>query len=541
MTAVAAAKAVTLDHPPRQALVLTTLTVGAIVANINLGIANVALPDIGRDLNATQVQQTMVASMFTMGLAASVLYLGAIGDRYGRKILLLLGSALSIPAALLAGFAPSVQALIGARLLGGLAAGLLFPTTLSLISGLWRGSAQTKAIALWSGIGGGAAALGGLVGGALLEQFWWGSVFLFTVPFALLVFVVALFVIPWRAGEAREGTVDHLGGVLSVIAVAALVLGIQQLPEGWDTQMTVLFSVALIGFVLFFFRQRHARKPLVDLKAASVPSFWVAALAGTIAFGSLIGGFFLGQQFTQNILHYETFEAAAVTLPSSVMLIAMAPVAARWMLRSGGKGVIAAGLIILALGFISMEILWRENASIWVVLLSYTLLGTGVGLAATAATRSLMASLTVSRAGMGSAFADLMRDFGGAVMQSLMGTVLAVTYSSYLYKVYDALPEAKRSALSEATAQKIVSSYQAASDVAKQFPQVDATKIIDAASAAFTDGKGAAFGLGTVMTLLALALVLIKYPGQQKEGATFQRIAAESARELAHEDAVAGK
>ena len=144
--------------PPHAGLALFTLILGAFVANINLSIANVALPDIGRDLDATTIQQTMVASMFTMGLASSVLYLGAIGDRYGRRKLLLAGAILTLPAGLASAYAPNIEFLIIARFVAGLAAGLMFPTTLSLVSALWRGAAQTKAIALWSGIGGGAAA-----------------------------------------------------------------------------------------------------------------------------------------------------------------------------------------------------------------------------------------------------------------------------------------------------------------------------------------------------------------------------------------------
>ena len=161
---------------------LAALILGAVAANMNLGIANVALPSISRELGATQGQLTAVANAFTLGLACSVLYFGAIGDRYGRKLMLLLGAGLSIPTALMSAWATSVELLIVGRSLSGLAAGMLFPTTLSLVSALYSGRAQTRAIALWSGIGGGFAALGPLIGGFLLTSFWWGSVFLITVP-----------------------------------------------------------------------------------------------------------------------------------------------------------------------------------------------------------------------------------------------------------------------------------------------------------------------------------------------------------------------
>lgn len=147
------ATAATGSRPPRSALVLTALILGAVAANMNLGIANVALPSIGRELHASQTQITAIANAFTLGLACSVLYLGALGDRYGRKLPVTLGATLSIPTALMAAFAPTVEVLILARFLSGLSAGLLFPTTLSILSALYTGRAKPKAIALWSGMG----------------------------------------------------------------------------------------------------------------------------------------------------------------------------------------------------------------------------------------------------------------------------------------------------------------------------------------------------------------------------------------------------
>ena len=168
--------------PQRAGLVLVSLILVAAVANLNLSVANVALPDIGEAFDSGQTMLNLIAVGYSLGLAASVLWLGALGDRYGRKLMLLLGMLLSIPACLLAAYAPSDEILFAARVLGGLSAGMAYPTTLALITALWSGPARTKSIALWSAIGGGIAALGPLVAGALLEYFWWGSVFLVTLP-----------------------------------------------------------------------------------------------------------------------------------------------------------------------------------------------------------------------------------------------------------------------------------------------------------------------------------------------------------------------
>jgi MFS transporter, DHA2 family, multidrug resistance protein len=199
--------------PARPGLVLIALILVAAVANLNLAVANVALPDIGKEFGATQTALNLVAVGYSLGLAASVLYLGALGDRYGRKLMLVLGMVLSVPACLLAAWAPSVEVLVLARILGGLSAGMAYPTTLALITALWSGRARTRSIALWSGIGGAIAALGPLAAGAVIDHFWWGSAFLITLPLAVLALATAVIFVPSHVNETVD-PVDNLGGIL---------------------------------------------------------------------------------------------------------------------------------------------------------------------------------------------------------------------------------------------------------------------------------------------------------------------------------------
>src|SRR4051812_35587035 len=215
--------------PQRASLVLGALILGAAVANLNLAVANVALPDIGKAFDSSQTTLNLIAIGYSLGLAGSVLYLGAVGDRYGRKLLLLLGIGASVPICLLAAYAPSVGVLVGARIAGGVAAGMAYPTTLALITALWSGPARTRSIALWSALGGAISALGPLVSGALLEHFWWGSVFLVTLPLAGVALLLAWFYVPAHVNEASD-PVDNLGGILSVLVVAALILAINFAP-----------------------------------------------------------------------------------------------------------------------------------------------------------------------------------------------------------------------------------------------------------------------------------------------------------------------
>src|SRR6201987_2938227 len=213
------------DAPQRAGLVLGALIAVAAVANLGLAVANAALPSIGQHFHPSQTALNHVAVGYPLGPAASVLYFGAVGDRYGRKLLLLLGMVLTIPADCLAAWAPSIDVLFGARVLGGLAAGMAYPTTLALITALWSGPARTKSIALWAATGGAIAALGPLCAGILLEHYWWGSVFLLPPPLALIALAMAVKLVPSHVNESTE-PVDHMGGVLSIFLVGALILGI---------------------------------------------------------------------------------------------------------------------------------------------------------------------------------------------------------------------------------------------------------------------------------------------------------------------------
>src|SRR5437763_2579546 len=215
--------------PARAGLVLGALILVAAVANLNLAVANVALPDIGKAFDSSQTALDLVAVGYSLGLAASVLYLGALGDRHGRKMMLVLGISLSIPASIAAAYAPSDGFLIFARIVGGIAAGMAFPTTLALITALWAGPARTKAIALWSAIGGGLSALGPLVAGGMLQHFWWGSVFLVTLPLAALALVLAIRLVPSHVNETSD-PVDNLGGILAAVMVGALIVAINFAP-----------------------------------------------------------------------------------------------------------------------------------------------------------------------------------------------------------------------------------------------------------------------------------------------------------------------
>jgi MFS transporter, DHA2 family, multidrug resistance protein len=512
--------------PPAAGLVLIALILVAAVANLNLAVANVALPSIGVAFDASQTSLNLIAVGFSLGLAASVLYFGALGDRYGRTMMLVAGTALGIPFSLLAAWAPNELMLFVARVGGGLAAGMAFPTTLALITALWSGAGRTRSIALWSGIGAAIAALGPLFSGLFLEHFWWGSVFLLTVPLAVVALFLAMRFVP---AHVHEGTdpVDNVGGVLSILVVGALIVGINfTAVPGGGTIVAVTAAVVLIAGAAFVFRQRHAPNPIYDLAVARRRTFWVAACAGVIVFGSLMGAMFVGQQFLQNVLGYDTLEAGAAILPGAVCMVLVAPRSASLVERQGARRTMLTGYTFVLLGFLAMLMLWGEGSRYWEVGLAYALVGIGVGFAGTPASHSLTGSVPVRRVGMASGTADLQRDLGGAIMQSIFGALLAAGYASAAAASIAASPEA--SSVTTNVQGELTKSFDSAATIAQQYPRY-APQIVAGAKAAFLHGDQWAYLAGIAAVLLGAVLVSVWFPRADDERAMLARFATEDA------------
>ena len=500
--------------PAHGGFVLVALILVAAVANLNLSVANVALPSIGAHFDSSQTTLDLIAVGYSLGLACSVLWFGALGDRYGRKTMLVGGTVLAIPMSLLAAWAPSDTVLFVARVGGGLSAGMAYPTTLALITALWApGAPRTKSIALWSGVGGAIAALGPLFSGLLLEHFWWGSVFLLTLPLAVVAIYMAWRHVPAGVNEATE-PVDNLGGILSLVLVGALILGINFAPvPNAGTLTIVLAAIAVVALVLFFLRQRRAASPLYDLAVAARPTFWVAACAGMIVFGSLMGAMFIGQQFLQNVLAYSTLQAGLAILPAAFAMVLVAPRSAKIVEARGARFTLLFGYLFVLAGFLAMLVLWQDGIPYWKVALAYALVGIGVGLAGTPASHSLTGSVPVTRVGMASGTADLQRDLGGAVMQSIFGALLTAGYAT----AAGTLIASSGANISSSTQAELTKSFSSAAETASRYPPSAQAKIVAGAKTAFLQGDQWAYLAGIVAVLVGAAVVYLWFPKAGRE------------------------
>ena len=499
--------------PPNARVVLGSLILVAAVANLNLSVANVALPSIGASFDSSQTVLDLIAVGYSLGLAASVLWFGALGDRYGRKMMIVLGMLITIPASLVAGFAPSDTVLFVARVAGGLAAGMAYPTTLALITALWSGPARTRSIAMWSALGGGVAMLGPLLSGFLLEYFVWGSVFLITLPLAVLALYMANKHVPAHVNEATE-PVDNLGGVLSAVMIGALIVALNFIT------VPSLQTLAVGLFVVAARRRRAVRRPPEarrepalrpeDRRAphvlgggrapasSSSARSW-ASPSSTSSTSRTCWATTRSRPARRSCPRSSSWSWSRHARPSSSTSAGHGPRCC-WARRSSGSP--SSGMLLL----------WGEGTNYLFVAIPLALMGLGVGLAGTPSSNSLTGSVPVRRVGMASGTADLQRDLGGALMTSIFGALLTAGYAAAMGTAIAASGQD----VTATTQSELQLSYASAADLAAQYPQY-ADQITAAAKQSFLDGDQLAYLAGLGAVLIGMGLTFFLFPKKDEE------------------------
>jgi len=320
--------------------------------------------------------------------------------------------------------------------------------------------------------------------------------------------------IPAHINETTE-KVDNFGGILSVILVGAFVLALNFITIAeYQTMAYQPLGVFLIATIIFIIRQRKAKYPLYDLNYAKRPIFWVAAVAGIIIFGSLMGAMFIGQQYMQDVLAFGTIQSALPAIFAGACMILAAPRSAKMVETKGSRTTLLTGYVFIMIAFVMMLVFWKEGTSFWVVVITFMFVGVGIGLSGTPASRSLTGSVPAVKAGMASGTADLQRDLGGAIFTALFGAFLAAGYAASMTAAIAAAPqgaEAPPAAVSSATM-----SYAGAQSVAAEYPQY-ATQITAAAKSSFLAGDSQAYLAGIIAELLGAVLVFFLFPKAERE------------------------
>ncbi|CCM62420.1 MAG: MFS transporter [Candidatus Microthrix sp.] len=495
------------------------------VISIDNTILNVALPNIVDNLGASGSDLQWIVDAYVVVFAGLLLTSGALGDKFGRKLMLTGGLALFAATSAFAAFSGSPGALIGARGLMGIAGAAIFPSTLSILTNTFEGPERGRAIGIWAAVSGLGIAVGPLLGGFLLEHFWWGSVFLVNVPIALGAIVAGRFLVPETVGE-RDRPLDPMGSLLSIVGLTGVLYAIIEAPgAGWLAPETLIpgaIGVAVLAaFVVWELRNPH---PMLDVSFFSNPRFSAASATITLVFFALFGSTFLLTQYFQFVLGYSPLKTGMLTAPVALGIMTAGPLAPRLVEKVGTKLVVLAGLFVVGVALLcyGSEFLMESVPLGMGVRLIF---GWGMGLVMPPATESIMGSLPRARAGVGSAVNDTTRQTGGALGVAVIGSIFAAQYRSVV-KIPADLPVQVRDGMADS----IGSGLRIAKEM--KLPVSDLVRVHDAAAPAFVSGMQMAVVFGAVVVAIA-AVVAWRYLPAREAGPVTE---GEADRSVGHPD-----
>jgi EmrB/QacA subfamily drug resistance transporter len=418
---------------------------GAVTAVVCLALAtvvaamsslNVALPEIARATHATQTQLAWIIDAYSLVFASLLLPAGAIGDRYGRRLALIAGLATFGGASAVAMTAHSAAELIGLRAVMGLGAALVMPATLSTITGTFADEQRARAVSVWAAVAGGAAVLGLLVSGLVLEVWSWPSVFALNVILAAAAITGTIRFVP-ESAEHDTPRLDLTGALLAVAGLVALVYSIIEAPaQGWTSARTLaglaVGLVILACFVLFELSRTAKRTPMLDPRVFTHRGLAAGSLSVFVQFFALFGFIFIVLQYLQLIRGDSGLLSAVSMLPMAAAMIPTARLAPVLVARRGARTVCVTGLTLIAAAMIILAQL-TPASGYWLLVVGLIPLGAGMGLATTPATSGITSALPAARQGVGSALNDLSRELGGAIGIAVLASLLTGAYQTHLH------------------------------------------------------------------------------------------------------------
>ncbi|MFF4350540.1 MFS transporter [Streptomyces sp. NPDC001530] len=513
---------------PRRWLALAALTLSVLIVGLDGTIINVALPTLAGDLHADSAQLQWIGGGYLLALSVAMLPVGLLGDRYAHKRLLLSGITLFGLASLGGAFAGSPAAVIAARAVLGLGAATIMPLSMAILPRVFAKEELPKAIAAWTAATALGMPVGPLVGGWLLDHFWWGSVFLFNVPVTVLALAAGLWLLPsdkksMTADGKREAAApfDALGAVLSALGITALVYGTILIPrDGW-TDPTVLATLVaaaalLTGFVL---RERRHPHPLVDLKLFADRRFLWGTLIAVFVNFAVMGILFVVPQYLQAVLGHDSFGTGIRVLPLIGGLMAAATASEALVPRLGARTVVPLGMALLAAGdFLGATTDLSSGYGFTALWLALT--GLGFGLAVVPATSLVMGSLPDGNTGQGTSLLETVQQLGGVLGVAGLGSLLGYGYLARL--ATDGLPAQAADAARD--------SVSGADAVAGQLHD---TGLAASAHEAFVHGMNLVLTACGIISLLAAVLAAIYLPSRSTTSRKVAGAAPEHAESMA--------
>jgi EmrB/QacA subfamily drug resistance transporter len=449
---------------PRRWLALGVLCASLLVIVVDNTIVNVALPTLTRDLGADIGDLQWVVDAYTLVFAGLLLLAGALGDRLGRRRMLLVGLAIFGAASTWAAYSGGVAGLIAARAVMGAGAASIMPATLSLLVSVFKDTRErSTAVGIWAATAGLGVALGPVIGGYLLDHFWWGSIFVVNVPLVAIAIVAGHRLIP----ESRDPVarpIDWIGAGLSSVGLVALVWAVIEAPsKGWTSMPVVgAGAIAITALVAFVLWQRRTDEPLLDVRLFSNARFTAASSTIMVLFFALFGFLFLSTQYLQFVLGYSALGAGVRALPYAGAMILFAIGSSAVVARLGTKRVVTVGMLLFAAG-LAVAATVSTDSGYGRLAVAMVLMGAGMGLAGAPSTESIMGSLPPERANIGSAVNDTTRELGGALGVAVVGSVMSSLYAAQLS---DMLPDSLPPAAAEAARESLGAATQLGPDIA---------------------------------------------------------------------------
>ncbi|MCW2683572.1 MAG: Drug resistance transporter, EmrB/QacA subfamily [Blastococcus sp.] len=495
--------------------VLATMTVCLLVVIMGNTILNVAIPTLQRDLGATHGELQWAIDSYILVFAGLLFTWGIVGDRIGRRRVLLIGLSIFAVGSVFAAFSDSPLELIAWRAVMGIGGAAVQPTTLAVITNVFPGRERGRAIGIWAGAAGIGVAGGPLAGGAVLEHFWWGAVFLIGVPVALVGIVGILAVVP-ESRDPAPGKVDIPGVLLSIAALAGLVYGIIRggSGRGWTTPGVLVPLIGgLVLLAVFIWLQRRSRHPALDVSLFGNPAFSAAAGALGLNFFALQGATFYLVYYLQGARGFSPLESGASLIPVAVGMAVMGTWSSVLAERFGAKAVCGTGFLLIALSFAGFQLLDLDSP-VWLLLAILSVQGLGMGSVFAPATESIMSVVPREKAGAGAAVNNSVRQVGGALGVAVLGSLLASSYSAHLGNAVDVLPAGARAEASQSIVATLEAVTRAEAGGDAETARA-AAALAGSAREAFV-GAMHVTAVGTaIAALIATAVVLIWLPGRR--------------------------
>ncbi|MBM9509309.1 MFS transporter [Actinacidiphila acididurans] len=503
----------------RTVLIAVCVALMAVIASVS-GL-NVAQPDLAVEFGASQATILWIINIYTLTLAALLLPLGAIGDRLGRKPMLITGLVVFGIASATAGLAPSAGVVLGARLLSGIGAAMIMPITLAVITSTFPEEERGKAIGVWTAVAGGGGILGMFLSAALVDVASWR--YLFVLPVALVVVALAMAVRSVPNSRERSGrSFDTVGALSSAAAVVGIVLALQEGPEhGWSDPVTLIGLGAGLVCAVFFVAWELRRR---DASLLDVRLFRERGLAGgsvtlLTVFGVQAGIFVVLFPFFQAVLGWSGLLSTLALMPMAVLMMAASGLAPRLAARIGSRSTMAAGLALAGAGLALMALIVSVDGGYLSILPGMLAMGVGMGLSMTPSTEAITSSLPPDRQGVASALNDVTREFGTALGVALLGALLSAGYRGAIDGKLDGIPQG-----TAATAREGVANAVEAAGGAGPHAQ----QLLRAAHQSFVDGWQQAMWAGVIVMAVLLLYILTRGPQNPSPAAGAEAETAEA-------------